>query len=170
MRNIKKYKINQLIKYPKVRVVSSTGENLGVMDTNEALRKSQGDEMDLILIVENANPPVAKILDFNKFLYDEQKKSSVAKAKSKKSEVKELRFGPTIGEGDLHVKIDRTKEFLADGNRVKVTVVMKGREATHPEVGIVKLRTFINELKDEAKTEADLKRIGNSIFITFVGK
>ena len=150
--------------------MSSSGENLGVMDTTDALKRSQSDGLDLILIVENANPPVAKILDFNKFLYDEQKKGSAAKAKSKKSEVKELRFGPTIGNGDLRIKIDRTREFLNDGNRVKVTVVMKGREATHPEVGIAKLRTFINELKDEAKTEDDLKRVGNSILITFVGK
>ena len=150
--------------------MSSSGENLGVMDTTDALKRSQSDGLDLILIVENANPPVAKILDFNKFLYDEQKKASTAKAKSKKSEVKELRFGPTIGDGDLRIKIDRTREFLNDGNRVKVTVVMKGREATHPEVGIAKLRTFINELKDEAKTEDDLKRVGNSILITFVGK
>ena len=124
--------------------------------------------MDLVVIAEKAQPPVAKILDFNKFLYDERKKASVIKAKSKKSELKEFVFGPTIGTGDIQFRVERTKEFLEDGNRVKITVKLKGRENEHPEVGYDKIKKFIEELKEVAKTEAEPRRMGNMITVTFV--
>ncbi len=98
------------------------------MKTTDAIKKALELDMDLVLIVETANPPVAKILEFHKFMYEERKKLSAAKAKSKKSELKEFRFGPTIGSGDLEKKMERARGFLKEGNRVKVTVKMKGRE------------------------------------------
>lgn len=163
----KRYYINNRIRVPEVRVITKEGESLGVMKTGEAIRKAMEQELDLVLISENAVPPVAKILDFNKFLYEERKKTSATKAKSKKSELKELRFGPSIGAGDLTNRVERTKEFLSTGNQVKITVKLRGREVEHPEIAFEKLKVIENELKGYAKTEEAVKRIGNNITITF---
>jgi translation initiation factor IF-3 len=160
--------INYKIRAPELRVVSSDGQNLGVMKTSEALRMAQEQDMDLVVIAEKANPPVAKVLDYNKFLYEERKKASAAKAKSKKSELKEFVFGPTIDGGDLNVRIERAKEFIEDGNRVKITVKLKGRENEHPEVGFAKIDRFIEELKEVARTESAPARQGNMLTVTFV--
>lgn len=162
------YLINYRIKAPELRVIASDGQNLGVLKTQEALRMAQEQELDLVIIAEKADPPVAKILDFNKFLYEERKKASAIKAKSKKSELKEFVFGPTIDAGDLNTRIQRAREFIEDGNRVKVTVKMKGREAQHPEVGFEKITRFTEALKDIAKTEGIPKHSGNLITITYV--
>ena len=142
-------------------------DNLGVMKTSDALRTAYDKGMDLVLVTEAANPPVAKILEFNKFLYDERKKSSAAKAKSKKSEVKEFVFGPTIDTGDLDTRIARSREFLEDGHRVKITVKLKGREAEYPQIGIEKINKIRDALKDIAKVEAEPRRVGNMITVTF---
>lgn len=151
-----------------LRVITVDGENLGVLKTEEALRAAEERELDLVLITEGANPPVAKILDFNKFLYDERKKSSAAKAKSKKSELKEFVFGPTIGESDIQVRISRSREFLEDGNRVKITIKLKGREAQYPQLGFEKIERFTKELKDLAKPESAPRLMGNIINVTYV--
>jgi translation initiation factor IF-3 len=151
-----------------LRVISDTGENLGVLKTQDALRMAMDKELDLVIIAEKANPPVAKILDFNKYLYDERKKASAAKAKSKKSELKEFVFGPSISEGDIKMRVERAKEFIEDGNRVKITVRLKGRENEHPEVGREKIQLFVEELRDVAKVEDAMKHMGNRITVTFV--
>ena len=127
-------------------------------------------DLDLILISENTNPPVTKILDFNKYLYEERKKFSSAKAKSKKSELKEFRFGPTIGESDMATRIERAKKFIKDGNRVKISIKLKGREAAYPQIGYEKVKKFISGISEIAKTEAEPKLIGNIISVVFVGR
>ncbi|KKS15935.1 MAG: Translation initiation factor IF-3 [candidate division WWE3 bacterium GW2011_GWA1_41_8] len=138
------------------------------MRKDEALRKANEMNMDLVVIAEKAQPPVAKILDFNKFLYDERKKASAIKAKSKKSELKEFVFGPTIGSGDIDFRVQRAKEFLEEGNRVKITVKFKGRENEHPEVGFDKINKFKEELKDVARVESEPRRAGSMLTVTFV--
>ena len=144
-----------------------TGENLGVMSTADALKLARENELDLVLISEQANPPVAKILEYNKFLYEERKKSSAVKAKAKKSELKEFVFGPTIGEGDITVRVERSKEFIKDGNRVKISVKLKGREAEYPALAFEKIERFSEELADVAKPENEPRRNGNIISATF---
>jgi len=150
-----------------VRVIMGTGENLGVMNTTEALRLAREKELDLVLISEQANPPVAKILEYNKFLYEERKKSSAVKAKAKKSELKEFVFGPTIGESDIASRVERSKEFIKDGNRVKITVKLKGREGEYPQLGFEKIDRFREELSEAAKLESAPRRNGNIITATF---
>ena len=140
------------------------------MKTSDAIKKAQELDMDLVLITESSTPPVAKILEFNKFQYDERKKASASKSKSKKSELKEFRFGPTIGEGDLVKKIERAREFIMDKNRVKVSVILKGREGQYPEFGYDKINRFTKELEDIAKLENAPKRLGSNIFVYFVSK
>ena len=126
--------------------------------------------MDLIVISESANPPVAKIADFNKFLYKEKKKSAASKTKSKKSELKEFRFGPSIGEEDLRVRIERSRQFLKENNRVKLSVILKGREQAHPELGYEKLKKALDGLKDIAKSEKEPTLIGSTISVIVVAK
>ena len=121
-----------------------------------------------MLISEETNPPVAKIMDFKKFLYEQSKKAKQSKAGSRKSEVKEIRFSPSIEEGDLATKINRSREFLERGDRVKVTVKMRGRESAHPENAFDKIKIMEQKLKEVAKLEEKPKQIGKKIFVTFI--
>ena len=169
--SIKKYySINEKIRAKELRVISDEGENLGVLPTQEALKLAREKELDLVLIAPAINPPVAKILEFNKFLYEERKKKSAAKTKSKKSELKELRFGPTTDEGDVSRLIYRAKEFIEDGNRVKISVVLRGRENLYPEIGFEKIKRVESDLSQIAKTESEPKKMGNTISMVFVRK
>lgn len=140
------------------------------MDTRKALDLARSKELDLLLVAPNAQPPVAKIVEFSKFLYDERKKASAAKAKSKKSELKELRFGPSTDGGDIKRYTDRASEFLSDGNRVKVTVRMRGREGMFPEVAFQKLKKVEEGLKEVGKVEAPPKRVGQMVWEVFSPK
>ncbi len=143
---------------------------MGVMNTNDAIRKAREEDMDLVLMVPNANPPVAKIVEFTKFLYEEKKKANTAKAKSKKTDVKEFRLGPTTGEGDIQRFVKRAKGFIEDGDKVKITVKMRGREVMFPEVAYDQIKKIEKELTEVAKLESDPKRMGNIISAIFVGK
>lgn len=109
-------------------------------------------------------------MDFNKFLYDEKKKESQTKARSKKSELKELRFGPSIGEGDLAIRIKRAGGFLKGGHRVRLTVRMRGREQAYPEIGIEKIKRIEKELEEFARLEKEPEIKGNRIMAVLVKK
>ncbi len=141
-----------------------------MLTTQEALKAAEERDLDVVVITESTDPPVARIVDFNKFLYAERKKASEAKGKSKQTEIKELRLSPTIGGGDIAQRVNRAKEFLAEGNMVKVTLTMKGRQALHPEVAQDKMRQFSSQLQAFAKAEADVRRIGNTLSVIFVKK
>ncbi len=159
--------INDRIRAEQLRVIDGE-ENLGVLSRAEALDRARSQGLDIILIAPQANPPVAKILDYNKFLYEERKRKSVAKARSKKSEVKELRLSPVIGEGDLVRTAERAKEFIKDGNRVKISIVLKGREAAYPHVAMEKIHRFTKELEGVAKLESEPKQMGNTIIVVYL--
>ena len=170
MSSNKRYQVNERIRVPQLRVIAKDGENLGVLPTKEALIEAHKRNLDLVVISESTNPPIAKILDFNKFLYEESKKASAAKAKSKKSELKEFKFGPHIDAGDLNTRIERSKGFLLDGNRVRITVQLRGREKAFPEVAFEKLAKFTAALEDIARVEEEAKLIGGEIKTTFIKK
>ncbi len=140
------------------------------METRKALNLAGEQDLDLILVVPNADPPVAKIVEFTKFLYEERKRASTAKAKSKKTDVKELRLSPTTGEGDIQRFVKRAREFIEDGDKVKITVKMRGRQMMFPEVAIDQIKKIGKELSDVAKIENEPKRIGNTIWSIFTGK
>ncbi len=166
----KRYQVNNRIRAQELRVIDGNGDNLGVVPTRDALKRAMEQELDLVVIAEKANPPVAKILDFNKYLYEENKKSSASKAKSKKSELKEFKFGPNIGDGDLNLRIRRSREFLEDGNRVRITVQLRGRQRAFPDVGREKIEIIAKELEDIAKIEGQIKTERSDIRATFVRK
>lgn len=138
------------------------------MNTREALDLARSREQDLVLITENAVPPVAKILDFNKFLYEQNKKEAHIKAKAKTSKLKEFRLGPTSAQDAIDIRVKRAREFLEDGNRVRFTVRLKGRQRAYPELGIEKIQTCINALSDISKTEGEIKVQGGTIFVILV--
>lgn len=159
--------INHQIKVSEVRVITSKGENLGVMKTHEAIKRANEDGSDLLLVVPNAVPPVAKIVEYSKFLYEERKKQSGARAKSKKIDLKEFRLGPTTDQGDIQRFINRGRGFIEDGNKVKITVKMRGREQMHPEVAFDKIKLFEKGYEDIAKPESEPKRLGNMVWAIF---
>lgn len=148
----------------------ATGENLGVMDTRKALQLAEEQDLDVVVITENANPPVAKIVDFNKFLYAERKKQSEAKGKSKQTELKELRLSTTISEGDIKQRVNRAMGFLKEGNIVRVSLTMKGRQVMFPQVAQEKLTQFIKLMEPVAKIEGEPKKVGNTLSAIFIKK
>jgi len=122
-----KVPINHQIKVPQLRVVTAEGENLGVITTDKALTEAKARGLDLILISPTAVPPVAKIMDYGKYLYDEKKKGKVAKARTQISELKSVQVKIGTGEHDLELKAKKASEWLAEGNRVKVDLYLVGR-------------------------------------------
>lgn len=129
------YRTNERIFAHTLRVLGSDGKQVGILSKFEALNKARELELDLVEIAPNAKPPVAKIIDFNKFLYQEEKKKKEEKKRSKGSETKELRLGPFMDDHDLKVIIKKATEFLQDNNKVKLVVKFKGRQIQHPEFG-----------------------------------
>ncbi len=146
------HRINSNIRVPEVRLV---GENVeqGVYSTREALRMAQEQELDLVEISPNAAPPVCRILDYEKFLYQQKKKLKEQKAKSVKVVVKEIRFGPQTDDHDYNFKLKHAINFLGEGAKVKAFVFFKGRSILFKEQGEVLLLRFANDLEDYAKVE-----------------
>ena len=122
------------------------------------------------MIAGEAKPPVAKIADFNKFLYEQDKKAQQSKANSKKSDLKEFRFGPSIDDGDIKIRVRRSEEFLRRGDKVKITIRMKGRENAYPEIAMKKLEVVMKELEAVARVESAPERKGPQISATFIKK
>ena len=140
-------RINHQIRVPQIRVVMADGTNAGVMATYEALKLAKEANLDLVEINPKAAPPVAKIMDFGKYKYEEKKKAQAAKKNQVVQELKELTFRPTTDENDLNHKLDQAKEFLADGNKVKFTVRFRGREITHSDLGKEKIEWMVQQLQ-----------------------
>lgn len=164
-----RFAINQYIKSPQVRVILENGENLGVMTREEALKKAAELGHDLVQVVSDTNPPVCKILDYKKFLYIEKQKhkKAVAGSRGHGGELKELRFGPRTGQGDIDFRIRRTREWLGENNKVKFTLQLRGRELAHPEVGLKKFDFITKEIADIGEPEGLPSRMGNSYSVTF---
>jgi translation initiation factor IF-3 len=146
-------RINRRIRVPEVRVVAEDGSNLGVLSTDDALRRAQSLGLDLVEVNPKASPPVCKILDFGKYKYDEKKKQSEAKKKQTVVEVKEIKLRPKTDDHDLNVKVRAARKFIESGNKVKATCRFRGREITHPERATVQLQFIIAQLEDIANLE-----------------
>lgn len=147
-----KYRVNDQIRVREVRVV---GDNIAstVMPTHQALALAQRENLDLVEISPNANPPVCRIIDYSKFLYQQKKHQKEMKAKQVRIEVKEIRFGPQTDDHDYNFKLNHAKEFLSEGNKVKAYVFFRGRSILFKEQGEVLLLRFANDLEDYGKVE-----------------
>ncbi len=146
------YRINERIRVPEVRLVGDNVEP-GIYPTREALRMAQEQELDLVEISPTANPPVCRIVDYQKFVYQQKKKLKEQKAKSVKVVVKEIRFGPQTDDHDYNFKLKHAQNFLSEGAKVKAFVFFKGRSILFKEQGEVLLLKFANDLEDYAKVE-----------------
>ena len=162
--------INEQIRVPEVRVISSTGEQLGIMGIEEALQKAEEQELDLILIAPTAKPPVCRIVDYNKYRYEQARREKDAKKKQKIVEVKEIRFSPNIDTNDLNTKSNNARKFLEKGNRVKVTLRFRGREMTHVNETKGVLDEFAETLTDIATMDRAPKMEGRSMSIVLAPK
>lgn len=137
------YKLNHYIDNPELRVITADGQQLGILEKSNALLEAQEREEDLVLIAPNASPPVAKIINFKKFLYQEEKKEKEAKKGVKKSIVKDLKLSLFISSNDFDRQVEKGKEFLADGNQLRVNLTLKGREMIKKQMGLDMLSRFI---------------------------
>jgi len=146
-------RVNDEIRVPQVRVIDENGEMLGVLTAREAQHRAFAVGLDLVEISPNADPPVCKILDYGKFKYEQQKKKNEAKKKQKIVEIKEVKVRPNIDENDYQVKMRAMKGFLAEGDKVKVTLRFRGREMAHQDLGVKVLERIRGDLDETAKVE-----------------
>lgn len=156
-------RINGEIRYPEVRVIGSNGEQLGIMSSRDAQLMARDAGVDLVEISAGANPPVVKIIDWGKFQYQKMKELSKAKKKAKSSELRQIRLGLKIGENDLNIKIRKIKEFLEDGDRVKIMIVFRGREMAHKEIGGELMNRIIDLLGPDAVVEGKGQMNGRNL-------
>lgn len=153
--NRKFYRINERIFASTLRVLDAEGKQVGILSRFEALQKAKELEVDLVEIAPMANPPVARLIDFKKFLYQESKKKSEEKKRSKASDTKEIRLGPFMNDHDLNTMIRRGTEFLEDNDKVRLIVKFMGRQIAHPEFGKEIMQKAIDALSDISKVERD---------------
>jgi translation initiation factor IF-3 len=151
----KRYRLNERIFASQLRVLDLEGKQIGVLSKDEALKLAQEQELDLVEIAPMAKPPVAKIIDYNKFLYQQEKKKQEEKKKAKTSETKEIRLGPFMSDNDLQVMIRRGREFLEDGNKVRLVVKFRGRQITRSEFGKLVVNKVISALSDISKVDRE---------------
>ena len=158
-------KSNNRINSPEVQVIASNGENLGILNTNEAIAMAKEEGLDLIEIAPNAKPPVCKIIDMGKYKYDAQKKANKAKKKQKKIEIKEIKLRPVTETHDYQFKIKHAQKFISKGDKVKFTIRFKGRELQHSHLGNDLMNKIKEDMKDIGKVELDPKFDGKQMIM-----
>jgi translation initiation factor IF-3 len=143
---------------------------LGVIPTREALRIAEEKELDLVMISPNATPPVCRIMDYGKFIYEQSKKDKEAKKKQKVVSIKEIRLSPTIEEHDISIKANNARKFLVDGDKVKVTVRFRGREADYSHIGHKILQDFVAKIQEVCSIEKPAKLEGRNMIMILAPK
>ena len=146
-------RVNEQINTHEVRLIDETGENVGVVATTDAIKRAENAGLDLVEISPGASPPVCKILDYGRFKYADQKKKAEARKKQKTIDIKEIKMRPNIDQHDYDVKMRSINRFIADGDKVKVTMRFRGREMVHQDLGLNVLNRVREELGEVAKIE-----------------
>ena len=162
------YRVNEQIRVREVRIVGNDGST--VVPARQALDMAREQGVDLVEISPNANPPVCRLIDYSKFLYQQKKRQKEMKAKQVKVEVKEIRFGPQTDEHDYQFKLKHAKEFLSDGNKVRAYVFFRGRSILFKEQGEVLLLRFANDLEEFGKVEGMPSLEGKKMFLYLAPK
>ena len=158
-------RINEEIRAREVRVVADEGEQLGIMSGRDALNLALERHMDLVEIAPNAKPPVCRIMDYGKYRYEQQKREKEARKKQKTFDIKEVKLRPGIEDHDFDVKFKNAVRFLEDGDKVKITIMFRGRELSHPELGEVLLIKMAKQLEDLAVIERAAKLEGKNMIM-----
>ncbi len=163
-------RINEEIRVREVRVTNADGEQLGIMQTRDALHMAIEQHLDLVEVAPKAKPPVCRIMDFGKYRYEQQKREKEARKKQKVITIKEVKLRPNIEQHDFDVKLKNASRFLQDGDKVKVTIMFRGRELSHPELGKEILERFAEALKDTVSVERDAKLEGKNMIMILAPK
>ena len=162
--------VNEQIRVREVRLIDGEGEQRGIVPILEALKIAKEQELDLVEVAPQANPPVCKILDYGKYRFELEKKLRDSKKKQKVLKLKEIRMQPKIADGDIEFKSKHIKEFLAEGNKVKVTVRFRGRELSHTDLGLEVLKEVLNRLEDDYTLEKQPAMEGRFMSMVVVPK
>ena len=157
------HQINEEIRDKELRVIGADGSQLGIMTSSDALALAEEKDLDLVKIAPNAVPPVCKIMDYGKFRFEQLKKEKEAKKNQKVVEIKEIRMSPGIDVGDFNTKLKNAQKFLADGNRVKVSVRFRGREMAHTDIGRDLLKKFAELCSEVATLDKAAKLEGRNM-------
>jgi translation initiation factor IF-3 len=163
---VQKARLNHQIKAPTLRVINEDGEQIGVMKTSEALALAGQHGLDLVEVSPVANPPVAKLIDYAKYKYQQQKLEQQQKKNAKKTEVKTIWISMRISEHDMEIKANKITEFLTDGDLVRIELRMRGREQAFGELGRQNLVKFLTYIKTPYRTEVPTKRMGGTWSVT----
>ncbi|MEI7449147.1 MAG: translation initiation factor IF-3 [Desulfomonile sp.] len=158
-----KVRVNQKIRAPKVRVISPDGDQLGILDVLDALQKSDEFGLDLVEVAPNVDPPVCKIMDYGKYRFEESKKEHERKKKQAIVVVKEVKLRPKTEDHDLNYKVKRLKSFIQESFKVKVTIMFRGREITHPEQARLLMDKLMELVGDDALVEQPAKFEGRNM-------
>ena len=161
----KNFTCNESIRERELRVIDSDGSQLGIISRNEALQMAEERDLDLVMISPTAVPPVCKIMDLGKYIYEQSKKEKEAKKKQKVTVIKEIRCSLTIEENDIAIKAKNARKFLLDGDKVKITVRFRGREMELSHLGAKILENFANKLADVGNIEKPIKKEGRNMTV-----
>lgn len=166
----KQLRVNEEITAPKVRLISASGEQVGIMRVEQALSSAQEAGLDLVEISPNADPPVCRVIDYGKFRYQDSKRKAAARKKQKQMHVKEVKFRPGTDIGDYDVKLRNLKRFLENGDKAKVTMRFRGREMAHQELGLELLKRVEDDLKELGAVEQFPKMEGRQMVMVISPK
>ena len=160
-----KIRINEQIRANELRVIGESGEQLGILSRQDALKAAEDAGLDLVEISPNADPPVAKIVDWGKYQYQKMKEAHKSRRNNKQSELKQMRFGLKIGQGDLDIKLRKVREFLAEGHKVRIQIFFRGRENAHREIGYDMINKIGTLLEEEAVFEHQPTMAGRNLSV-----
>ena len=158
-------RLNEDITAPEVRLIGTDGEQIGIVPVQEALKTAEENELDLVEIVPTSKPPVCRVMDYGKHLFEENKKKNAAKKKQKQFQIKEVKFRPGTDEGDYKVKLRNAIRFLEQGDKVKVTLRFRGREMAHQELGTQMLKRIEEDLSELSTVEQYPKMEGRQMIM-----
>jgi translation initiation factor IF-3 len=162
--------INERIRFPKVRVIDSDGSQLGIMSSREALQMAEDKELDLVLVSDKADPPVCKIVDYGKHKFEQEKKAKEAKKKQHTVDVKEVKMRYKIEEHDYNVRINQAERFLKAGDKVKATIMFRGREIQHSDLAEELLKRMATDLQELAEVQQAPKKEGRNMMMLLAPK
>jgi translation initiation factor IF-3 len=162
--------INERIRFPKIRLIGVDGEQLGIMSPRDGLRLAEEKELDLVLVSDKADPPVCRIMDYGKYKFEQEKKAREARKKQHNAEIKEVKMRYNIGENDYNVRLKRAQEFINDGDKIKATIMFRGREVQHVHLGEELLIRLFKDLEAVAEMQQSPKKEGRNMTMILTPK
>jgi len=166
----KRVRVNRQIRISPVRVIAADGDQMGIMAVEDALAEAESAGLDLVEVAPNARPPVVRIMDYGKFKYEEQRKARLARKKQHQIQIKEVKFRPGIEPHDFDFKVRHARRFLEEGNKVKATMMFRGRQMALPELGLEVLRRVAATLEDVGKVEFEPAMEGRTMTMVIAPK